>query len=136
MEPEKTSFQRNLLILGAVLGFLAVIFGAYGAHGLKGQISAENLGVFETGVRFQMYHALFALIVGCLGVLSKKTRNIIFYFLLFGVIFFSGSIYGLATQSITGINFTAVALLTPLGGLLLILSWGLVIINLLKIKTF
>lgn len=135
MTLQKQSYHRNLLLLGAILGFLAVIFGAYGAHGLKGSISAENIEIFETGVRFQMYHALFALIVGTLGFIPKKARNLIFYFLLFGVLLFSGSIYGLATNGLTSFDFTSIALFTPLGGLFLIVSWGLLIANLLKIKT-
>lgn len=132
---QKQSYHRKLLILGAILGFLAVILGAYAAHGLKGKIFPEDIAVFETGVRFQMYHAFFALIVGCLGGLSYKARNAIFYCTLLGVICFSGSIYGLATNALTSFDFTSIALLTPLGGLFLIVAWGMLIGNLFKIKT-
>lgn len=134
MPVQKISYHRKLLLLGAVLGFLAVIIGAFGAHGLKGSISKENLQVFETGVKYQFYHALFALIVGSFGFIPKKAKNLIFYFLLFGIIFFSGSIYGLATNAMTPFDFTSLALLTPLGGLFLIMAWGLLIISLLKTK--
>lgn len=136
MSTQKLMYNRYLLILGALLGFLGVLLGAYGAHGLKGSISAESISTFETGVRFQMYHALFALLVGSFKFIPEKRLKLIFYFLLFGVIFFSGSIYGLATNNLTGFDFTNIALITPLGGLLLILSWGLLLINLLKIKSF
>lgn len=136
MPIQKISFHRKLLTLGAILGFTAVILGAYGAHGLKANVSADSVEVFQTGVRFQMYHALFALIVGSLGFISKPYKNLIFYFLLFGVLFFSGSIYGLSTMEMSGLDFTKIALLTPLGGLLLIVSWGLLIISILKIKKF
>lgn len=134
MSISKTPYHKNLLILGAVLGFLGVIFGAYGTHGLKPLLSGENLETFETGIRFQMYHAFFALIVGGFKLLSAKSANLIFYFVLFGVLFFSGSIYGLATNDLSSFDFTTIALVTPLGGLLLIISWGLAIANLLKIK--
>lgn len=132
MSIDKIAARKKLLILGAILGFLGVILGAYGAHGLKPIISAERMESFETGVRFQMYHAFFALIVGLLSFLSKKTLNLIFYLLLTGVVLFSGSIYGLATNEMTSFDFTRIALITPLGGLCLIFSWGLLIVNLFK----
>lgn len=135
MSLSKPPYHKNLLILGAILGFLGVLFGAYGAHGLKPLVSGESLEIYETGIKFQMYHALFALFIGGFKFLSQKSATLIFYFVLFGVLFFSGSIYGLSTNNLTSFDFTNVALLTPLGGLLLILSWGFLIANLLKIKT-
>lgn len=135
MSVPKIIYHKNLLILGAILGLIGVILGAYGAHGLEPLITSEELETYETGIRFQMYHALFALILGGFGFVSKKTANLIFYFLLFGVVFFSGSIYGLATNDLSGFDFTSIALMTPLGGLLLILSWLLLVFNLLKIRS-
>ncbi len=134
MSKAESTYRKKLLILGAILGGLSVVLGAYGAHGLKPLISAENIAVFETGVRFQMYHGLLALIVGSLGFLNVKIYKSLFFLLLSGVILFSGSIYGLATNALTSFDFTKVALLTPLGGLLLISAWGVLIVSLLKIK--
>lgn len=135
MSVQKLRYDKKFLLLGAILGFLGVILGAYGAHGLKPLISESSLTSYETGVRFQFFHALFALILGNMTFLSKKASNLIFYFLLIGIIFFSGSIYGLSTQEMSGIDFSKIALITPLGGLCLILSWGILIFQLFKIKT-
>jgi len=134
MSVQKLIYNKKLLFLGAVLGFLGVIIGAYGAHGLKPIISAESLETFETGIRFQMYHALFALIVGSFSFLSKKTLNYIYYLTLFGVLFFSGSIYGLATNDLSSFDFRKIGLITPIGGILLISAWGVLIYNIYKIK--
>lgn len=134
MSVQKLSVNKKFLFLGAVLGFLGVILGAYGAHGLRPILSERNLESFETGVRFQMYHAFFALILGGFNFLSKKASNLIYYFLLIGIIFFSGSIYGLATNDLSSFDFTQIALITPLGGLCLIVAWGFLIMNLFKIK--
>ncbi len=134
MSVQKLIYNKKLLFLGAVLGFSGVIIGAYGAHGLKPIISSENLETFETGVRFQFYHALFALIVGSFNFLSKKALDYIYYLTLIGVIFFSGSIYGLATNDLSSFDFTQIGLITPLGGILLISAWGVLIFNIFKIK--
>ncbi len=135
MLTSNATYHRNLLVLGAVLGFIGIILGAYAAHGLKGLIPPEDIAVFQTGVRFQLYHALLALVVGSFKFISEKTMKYVFYLLLFGVLCFSGSIYGLSTNALTDFDFTKIALVTPLGGLLLILTWGVLIFNLLKIKT-
>ncbi|MFD2551197.1 DUF423 domain-containing protein [Bizionia sediminis] len=127
--------DRKMLSLGAFLGVTSVILGAFGAHGLKELVLNEQLVSFETGVRYQMYHALFLLVLGSTKIVSDKTKQAIFYLVLFGVLFFSGSIYGLATNNLTAFNFKTVAFITPVGGLLLIISWALLLVNFLKNKT-
>ena len=119
--------NKKLLLLGTVLG-------AFGAHGLKALVSAEAVQSYETGVRYQMYHALLLLVVGSHNLVSSKSKTIIFYLVLSGIILFSGSIYGLATNTLTAFNFKLIAFVTPIGGLLLILSWVILLINILKIK--
>ena len=126
--------QRNLLILGCVLGMLAVILGAFGAHGLKEVLSEESLTSYETGVRYQFYHAFLALIVANSSFFTSKTKNIVFYMILVGVILFSGSIYLLSTYALTGVSFKSIAFITPVGGLLLILAWLLLFVNLLRMN--
>jgi uncharacterized membrane protein YgdD (TMEM256/DUF423 family) len=124
--------NKKLLITGSILGLLSVILGAFGAHGLKALVSVENIQTFETGVRYQMYHALLLLFVGSNSLIEPKAKALIFYFTLIGIVFFSGSIYGLATNSLTSFDFTSIALITPVGGLLLILAWLILLINFLK----
>ncbi len=126
--------NKKILITAAILGLLSVIFGAFGAHGLKALISEESLTSFETGVRYQMYHALLLLFVGMVSFISVKSKKIIYYLTLVGVIFFSGSIYGLATNELTSFDFKTIALITPVGGLLLILSWVVLLISIIKSK--
>tara|TARA_B100000929_G_scaffold279114_1_gene255876 strand:+ start:548 stop:937 length:390 start_codon:yes stop_codon:yes gene_type:complete len=126
--------NRKFLITGTLLGLLAVILGAFAAHGLKGTISEASLNSFETGVRFQMYHALLLLILGGINVLSDKVSKSIYYLICIGIILFSGSIYLLSTAVISGIDFTSIALLTPLGGTLLIAGWVILMLKFIKLK--
>lgn len=117
--------DKKTITTGAFLGMLAIILGAFGAHALKAVLSPEQLITFETGVRYQMYHALFLLFIGTTGLLSQKTKKTIYYLVLVGVLFFSGSIYLLATNGLTSFDFRVIGFITPIGGLLLILAWGI-----------
>ncbi|WP_242084102.1 DUF423 domain-containing protein [Aestuariivivens sediminis] len=124
--------NRKILIVAGIMGLTGVIIGALGAHALKELISVEAQQSFETGVRYQMYHALFLLFVGHSEAISFKSKKSILYLVLSGVLLFSGSIYALATNTLTLFNFKSIAFITPLGGLLLILGWLVLIINLSK----
>lgn len=126
--------NKKIIIIAAFLGVLSVILGAFGAHGLKESISADSIQTFETGVRYQMYHALMLLFVGINQFLSLKSKSIIFYLVLIGVVFFSGSIYGLATNELTSFDFKKIALITPFGGLFLITSWVVLLFSTIKAK--
>ncbi|WP_304197571.1 DUF423 domain-containing protein [Flavobacterium alvei] len=125
--------DKKIISTGAIFGMLAIIFGAFGAHALKKILAVEELTTFETGVKYQMYHALFLLFIG-LSSISQKTKKTIYYLVVFGVIFFSGSIYGLATNKLSSFDFKTIGFITPIGGLLLILAWGILLFNLLKKK--
>ena len=114
---------------------LAIILGAFGAHALKKVLSIEELSTFETGVRYQMYHALFLLFIGMIQEIPQKAKKTIYYLVIFGVLFFSGSIYLLATNAMTSFDFKAIGFVTPIGGLLLIVAWSLVFIDFLKNKS-
>lgn len=124
--------NRIILITAAILGIIAIALGAFGAHGLKELISVESQRAFETGVRYQMYHALMLLFVGGTSFLGEKSKKSIYFIALLGVVFFSGSIYGLSTMDITGIDFRRIGFITPIGGLLLIISWSLMLISFLR----
>lgn len=117
--------DKKTITAGAFLGMLAIILGAFGAHALKAVLTPEQLITFETGVRYQMYHALFLLFIGTTGLLSQKTKKTIYYLVLVGVLFFSGSIYLLATNGLTSFDFRVIGFITPIGGFLLILAWGI-----------
>ena len=85
--------NKTILITAAILGITGIVLGAFGAHGLKTLITVEAQQTFETGVRYQMYHALFLLFVGSINSISIKAKHLIYYLTLVGIVFFSGSIY-------------------------------------------
>lgn len=114
---------------------IAIILGAFGAHALKKVLSLEQLSTFETGVRYQMYHAVFLLFIGLTNDLSQKAKKTIYFLALFGVILFSGSIYLLATNGLTSFDFKVIGFVTPIGGLLLILAWGVLLLNIINKKS-
>ena len=115
--------DKRILLVAAILGVTAIILGAFGAHALKKVLSVEQLTTFEVGVRYQMYHALFLLFVGTFAFLGEKERSIIFYLTIVGVLFFSGSIYLLATNTITNLKTKFLGPVTPIGGLFLVSAW-------------
>jgi uncharacterized membrane protein YgdD (TMEM256/DUF423 family) len=121
--------NQKLKIFGAFFGMTAVIIGAFGAHALEDLLSQDSLRSFETGVKYQMYHAILMIVLGFNLKPNSKFVKIIFYMLTFGVVLFSGSIYFLATNALFVFDFTSIALITPFGGSLLILSWLLIIIS-------
>ncbi len=126
--------DRKILSTGAILGMTAIILGAFGAHALKKTLSIEQLVTFETGVRYQMYHALFLLFIGLIKNVPQRAKKTIYFLVLFGVILFSGSIYLLATNSLTSFDFKIIGFLTPIGGLLLITAWVFLLINFMNKK--
>ena len=115
--------NRTILVTASILGVLSVILGAFAAHGLKVLIAVEQLQSFETGVRYQMYHAFLLLFIGSIDKLTVRTKKTVFYLVIAGLLLFSGSIYGLATNALSGFDFKQIGFITPIGGLLLIVAW-------------
>lgn len=130
----KIYLNKIILVTATVLGLAAVILGAFASHGLKGSISVESLQTFDTGVRYQMYHAIILLFVGMTSIFTLKTKRILYSLMLTGILFFSGSIYGLATNVLTSFDFKNIGFVTPIGGALLIISWAVMLIGFLKLK--
>ena len=125
--------DKKLRVTGGIFGLTAVMIGAFGAHGLEKVLDASAIATFETGVKYQMYHALLLLLIPVFA-LSEKTKKTLWVLLLIGILFFSGSIYGLATNELTSFDFAKIALITPLGGTLLIISWFVIVIHFIKSK--
>ena len=121
--------KEFILIMGGVYGALAVIFGAFGAHALKKVLDVEQLKSFETGVKYQMYHALLLILVGIIFPFIGFSQNLMGWFLVLGIFFFSFSIYGLVLSSAKGRKMSFLGPVTPLGGLLLVMGWILFTIN-------
>ncbi|WP_447951455.1 DUF423 domain-containing protein [Chryseobacterium koreense] len=127
--------MKNLtLIFGAVYGLLSVILGAFGAHALKKIISVEKLESFETGVRYQMYAALFLLIVGYILKFETSSEKWISMLMIVGAFLFSVSIYFLSMSEAWNMNLKILGPITPLGGLLMIISWAMLIFYFVKTK--
>jgi len=116
------------IIIGSVLAALAVSIGAFGAHGLKSKVSSEDLVIFETGVRYQMYHSLGLILIGILGF--HYPLNIIqlpAILFLIGIIIFSGTLYLIP---LTGLRWFGA--ITPIGGTALIAGWIVLVYNIIK----
>lgn len=126
--------NKTIFGTGIFFGVTAILLGAFGAHGLEGMLNSKALQTFETGVKYQMYHALFLLILGGFNVLAEERKKLVYYFVMSGVFCFSFSIYLLATNSLTGFDFKRIALLTPLGGVLMTCGWVLLGIRYLNQK--
>jgi uncharacterized membrane protein YgdD (TMEM256/DUF423 family) len=117
--------NKTIFLTGILLGLLAIALGAFGAHGLERELDSKAIQTFETGVRYQIYHALFLIILGSVIQLPENRKKWIYYLVVAGVILFSISIYFLATNSLTSFDFKSIGFVTPIGGLLLMLGWGL-----------
>lgn len=107
-------------MIGALAGVVGVALGAFGAHGLRSRLSPEMLAVFETGVRYQMYHALALVALGALSPLvSGRLATIAGWSFTLGIVLFSGSLYVLALTDIR-----ILGAITPLGGVAFLIGWA------------
>lgn len=122
------------LVIGAVYGLLSVVLGAFGAHAFKKILSPERLESFETGVRYQMFAAFFLLFVGWILKFDTRSDSLISWLMIFGTMLFSFSIYLLAFQDYFGVNLKFLGPVTPLGGLMMIISWAMLIYYFVKLK--
>lgn len=126
--------DKKIFAAGGFFGMTAIILGAFGAHALKKVLTMDQLATFETGVKYQMYHALFLLFIGLNSHLSVKTKKTILGLTILGIVFFSGSIYLLATMTVSSIDFKSIGFVTPIGGALLISAWSILLYHSVKKK--
>ncbi|AIM60526.1 membrane protein [Cellulophaga lytica] len=122
----------TIKVFGALYGMLAVIFGAFGAHALKKIFTDDQLKNFETGVKYQMYHAIVLLVLGFNYSFSSIIEVVMGYAFVIGIFLFSFSIYGLCISSAKGKKMKFLGPITPLGGLGLVLGWALLLITFLQ----
>ena len=113
------------LLFASILGALAVIFGAFGAHALKKILNEEQLKSFETGVKYQMYHAIVLLLIGFNFNLETASEKYMVFSFMIGILLFSFSIYGLVISSAKNKKLRFLGPITPIGGLLLVYGWCL-----------
>ncbi|MCM4150693.1 DUF423 domain-containing protein [Arenibacter sp. N53] len=115
--------NKTIFVTGIFFGLTAVLLGAFGAHGLENLLDGKAISTFETGVKYQMYHALFLMILGGFNLLVEERKKAVYYLIVAGVICFSFSIYLLSTNELSIFDFKKIALLTPIGGVLLVSGW-------------
>lgn len=126
--------QKIFLLIGTILAGLAVALGAFGAHGLKRLVDAETVGIYQTGVQYQMYHALALLALGILGDrISNQFLGYAGFLFIAGIVLFSGSLYLIASlKAMNKVVVPAVGIMTPVGGLLFIVGWIMLLIAVVK----
>jgi len=126
--------QKIFMITGTLLAGLAVALGAFGAHGLKRIVSPETVATYQTGVQYQMYHALALIIVGLIA--EKMSSTAIHYagfFFLAGIVLFSGSLYLIVSLHAMNKSIpTGIGIITPFGGLFFIAGWVLLLAGIIK----
>ena len=125
---------KNTLIIAFILLILGIILGAFGAHGLKDLVSSEKINSFEVGVRYQILNALGLMTLAALKPQFNFSIKNAVVFILLGVICFSCSIYGLTFLLKGDALGKVLGPLTPIGGLLLIIGWSLILIKVFKIQ--
>jgi uncharacterized membrane protein YgdD (TMEM256/DUF423 family) len=126
--------HKVYLVIGTVLAGLSVVLGAFGAHGLKQIVPPETVATYQTGVQYQIYHAFALILVGIL--FERFPNNFVNYagmFFIAGIVLFSGSLYLLASlKAMNKVGVSGVGIITPIGGLLFIVGWVLLLIGILR----
>lgn len=121
---------KRSLVLGSLLLALAVLIGAFGAHGLKSMVDADKLVTFETGVRYHFFHAFGLMILGILQQMFQNLRlNVSMYSFLVGILLFSFNCY---FYVLSGMKMFA--MIVPVGGVLFVLGWVVLLVKLLKLR--
>ena len=115
--------NKTIFLTGILFGTLAIVLGAFGAHSLKEVFDASMLNSYETGVRYQMFHALLLLIIGQNNIARHGSIKVVYYLITAGVVCFSFSIYFLTLSTLADFDAGFLGLITPFGGILLICGW-------------
>lgn len=127
---------NGLLRLSGIFGFLAVVLGAFGAHALESQLGPSQIDTFQTGVRYHFYHTLALILLALLLLQRPGSRSLRVAAWLFtiGILFFSGSLYLLSTQPMTGLEAPWLGPITPIGGTFFIAGWIALFIHTFQYK--
>ena len=120
--------MKSYIIIASSFAVLAILFGAFGSHALKERLSAQSLEVYDVATRYLMFHALGIFLIALLAFqLPKKSLEMPVIMMIGGTSIFSGSLYLIAL-----LDFKKLGMVTPIGGLLLIVSWLLLAYNTYK----
>ena len=120
--------MKGYIIIASLFAALAILFGAFGSHALKERLSAQSLEVYDIATRYLMFHALGIFLIALLGFqLPKESLEMPVIMMIVGTSIFSGSLYLIAM-----LDFKKLGMVTPIGGILLIVSWFLLAYNTYK----
>ena len=115
---------KKFLITVGIFGVISVIFGAFGSHLLNGKISEENMRVYNIALTYQIYHTIALLALTFMNrYISRSYLNVIYYFFVFGIGLFSGSLFLISTQEATNLIVGGIGFLTPIGGICMLIGW-------------
>ena len=126
--------NKNVLVIAICFIVIAIILGAFGAHGLKEHVTSEKLASFETGVKYQMYHGLALLVIGLNADKLAFSLTSFAGFIIMGTLLFSVSIYFLAIQEMLGMSLKFLGPITPIGGGLLIIGWVIFLVKIIRLR--
>lgn len=115
--------NKRIILTAAIFGLLAVVLGAFGAHGLQGKIGESQLENWKTAVNYQFYHTLALLFLATFSRARNSLINFSYFGFTLGILLFSGSLYLLSTREISGLSAGILGPITPIGGLFFILGW-------------
>jgi uncharacterized membrane protein YgdD (TMEM256/DUF423 family) len=118
--------MNKKITIVSLLGFLAVAFGAFGAHGLRDVLDTVTMHAFETAVQYHFYHLMaLAFLIAIKDKLDERKFNLIFSLFLIGIILFSGSLYGISFAKAAGVSLKWLGPITPIGGVFFMIAWGM-----------
>ena len=125
--------NKRIILVAAFFGALAVILGAFGAHGLEGKISEQHIETWKTANQYHFYHTLALLFLSTFSRAKTASIRVSFIAFIIGLLFFSGSLYLLSVREITGFGNPAIlGPITPLGGVAFIVGWSALFVAALK----
>lgn len=126
--------KQLVLIAASVYGTISVILGAFAAHAFKAMLTPDKLASFDTGVRYQMYHAIVLLVIGLTLSFTSSLEKWAAISIIVGVFLFSFSIYFLAFSEYWNVNLKFLGPITPIGGMFMIAGWVLLVVFFIKNK--
>ena len=126
--------NTKISVAAAISMAIAIVLGAFGAHGLEKLVDTDSLNTFEVGVRYHIYHSLAMLVVGMSQRVRYRLKKRTFILWFVGVLLFSGSLYLLAVDDALGADLSFLGPVTPIGGTILILGWIFLALGLWKNK--
>lgn len=115
--------NKTIFLTGIVLGGTAVMIGAFGAHSLKDLLNDQSLDTFRTANTYQMYQAFFFLFLSMVKKIDARSLTKVYWLMITGLVFFSGSLYFLALKELHGLDISIFGIITPIGGVFMIAAW-------------